>query len=81
MQSGNGVWKKVGIIAAILPIVAAAAGAYSAGRAVISMPERLARHDSLTTYFGERQTRIMQEMLCIQIADHRHDDWTKCLTE
>lgn len=55
-------------------------------KSVVNVPKQLAQHDSTTQTIGAQQTLLLkqlvnvhQKMLCIQIADHRHTDWTECL--
>jgi len=58
--------------------VAIAAGALAAAEVKFSafdkIPGTLARHDSTTV----EQTKVLNKMLCLQVADHRRLDWHLC---
>lgn len=55
-------------------LIAALTGAYTTGKAIAQVPGKLDQHmaDQQAT------TKVLDKMLCIQVADHRKMDWTTC---
>lgn len=67
----------VKIVIVSVTILGTTLGMYSAGKALIQLPEKFDEH----ALQAQQQTKILQAQLCIQIADHQHSDWTSCLTK
>lgn len=55
-------------------LVAALSAAYVTGQAVIAMPSKLAKHDSVTI----AESHTLDKILCIDVADHRKMNWNLC---
>lgn len=68
------VFSKIKLGLSILALLASATAFYATGKALITVPEKLDRHDSLTM----AGFKSIDKMLCIQVADHRKKDWHLC---
>ena len=66
-------WRTIIAFAALIGFLVTAT---LSGRALLAMPSKLDQHTAQT----QEQTEVLNKMLCIQIADRQHTDWTKCLT-
>lgn len=58
-------------------LIAALTGAYSTGKAIISVPEKLDEHMLDQKHMNE----TLDKMLCIQVADHMKLNWVLCYTD
>ncbi len=63
------------LVFVVCSIAAATVGAVTAGKALVAMPAKLDAHIAQVN----KQIDVLDKMLCIQVADHRRSDWTKCL--
>lgn len=69
-------WTKVGFALSLLGLGAATAKTFTEIREV---PHVLARHDSTNTELLKELNHTASVQLCLNIAQLRHSDWTRCL--
>lgn len=65
---------KVKLITAIISFILGASAFIVGGKALLAVPTKLDQHSEET----RQEFKVLERMLCIQVADHRKMDWNLC---
>lgn len=76
MVSLAGISKAIQITLAGAALIAALAGAFVTGKALVALPSQMSQHDSTTRELVD----VGKKELCITIADHRKMDYNLCFS-
>lgn len=63
-------------LVALVAFVGTVSAFYATAQSLSQVPMKLSEHDKTT----QVELHVLERMLCIQIADHRQQDWRLCYT-